>query len=79
MTSTALPLIAPADGSSIVSNSYAGCAAGGELQQLQLVGGGHYWPRGSSFSVTGNSRGVQSQQLAASQTVIAWFTTHGRP
>jgi polyhydroxybutyrate depolymerase len=79
VTSTALPLIAPADGTSVVRSSYAGCAAGGELQHLQIVGGGHFWPRGSSFSVTNNSGGVQSQQLDASQAVIDWFSSHGRP
>jgi len=78
-TSTALPLIAPSDGTSVIRTNYAGCAVGGKLQHLQIVGGGHHWPRGTSFSVTGNSGGVQSQQLDASQAVIDWFAAHGRP
>lgn len=77
-TETALAPVAPADGTSVVRVSYATCATGGELQHLRIVGGGHYWPRGSTFSVTGNSGGVQSQQLDASRTVIDWFATHGR-
>ena len=77
-TETTLAPIAAADGTSVVRVGYAGCAAGGELQHLRIVGGGHYWPRGSSFSVTGGSGGVQSQQLDASQAVIGWFAAHGR-
>ena len=78
-TATTLAPIAAADGTSVVRSTYAGCAAGGDLQHLQIVGGGHYWPRGSSFSVTNASGGVQSQQLDASQAVIDWFSAHGRP
>ena len=77
--STTLAPIAPADGTSVVRIAHAGCATGGDLQHLQVVGGGHYWPRGSSFSVTGNSGGVQSQQLDAGQAAIDWFRAHGRP
>lgn len=77
-TQTALPLVAPAEGTNVVRHAYA-CATGGELQQLQIVGGGHYWPRGSSFSVTGNSGGVPPQQLDASRAVIDWFGSHARP
>ena len=45
---------------------------------LKVVGGGHYWSRGYSFSVTGNSGGVMSQQLDTSQAVVD-FVAHGRP
>ena len=45
---------------------------------LQVVGGGHYWSRGSSSSVSGNSGGVMSQQLDTSQTVVDFFVAHGR-
>ena len=73
------PLPGVNDGTSIVRQSYAGCASGGDLVHLQVVGGGHYWSRGHSSSVSGNSGGVMSQQLDTSQTVIDFFTAHGRP
>ncbi len=76
-TATALSSIAPADGTSVVRFSYAGCAPGGELQHLQIVGGGHFWPRGSSSSLS-DSGGVQSRQLDANRALIDWFKSHGR-
>ena len=76
---TLAPLPGVNDGTSVVRQSYSGCGSGGDLVHLQVVGGGHYWSRGHSSSVTGNSGGVMSQQLDTSQTVIDFFTSHGRP
>jgi polyhydroxybutyrate depolymerase len=79
-TATTLPpLPGVNDGTSVVRQSYAGCGSGGDLVHLQVVGGGHYWSRGHSSSVTGNSGGVMSQQLDTSQTVVDFFGAHGRP
>jgi polyhydroxybutyrate depolymerase len=75
---TLAPLPGVNDGTSVVRQSYAGCGNGGDLEHLQVVGGGHYWSRGYSFSVTGNSGGVMSQQLDTSQAVVDFFVAHGR-
>jgi polyhydroxybutyrate depolymerase len=73
------PLPGVNDGTSVVRQTYSGCGSGGDLVHLQVVGGGHYWSRGYSFSITGNSGGVMSQQLDMSQTVVDFFAAHGRP
>jgi polyhydroxybutyrate depolymerase len=79
-SSTALPPIAGvADGTSVVRFDYAGCVAGGELEHLEVVGNGHYWPRGDAYASGAILGGTMSRQLDTGQAIVDFFTAHGRP
>ena len=39
-----------ADGTEVVRHDYAGCAAEGALQHLEIVGNGHFWPDGHAYA-----------------------------
>lgn len=67
------------DGTSVVELSYAGCAAGGELEHLRVVGNGHYWPDGDRYASGRLLGGTMSRQLDTSEVVVAFFAAHGRP
>ena len=78
-TSTTLPALpGVADGTSVVQHTYSGCATGGDLEHLEVVGNGHFWPQGYSYSTPATAGGVMSDQLNTSQTVIDFFAAHGR-
>ena len=48
------------------------------MEHLEVVGNGHFWPQGDSYSTPAKAGGVMSDQLNTSQTVIDFFTAHGR-
>ena len=67
------------DGTSVVQYRWAGCAAGGPVEHLQVLGGGHSWPRGHD-AVNGIAQtGVLSQQLDASRAIVTFLAANGRP
>lgn len=55
----------------------AGCAAGTEVDFVQIDGGGHTWPSGS-FSLPVESVGLTSEAFNASQASGQFFAAHGR-
>ena len=72
------PLPGVNDGTSVVRHDYAGCVAGGVLTHLEVVGNGHYWPRGSDYASGAVLGGLISDQLDAGQAVTDFFVAHGR-
>ena len=77
---TELPPIAGAnDGTSVVRLDYDDCDAGGELVHLEVVGNGHFWPRGYAYASGTLVGGVMSLQLDTGQAVVDFFAGHGRP
>jgi polyhydroxybutyrate depolymerase len=78
--SSVLPPIAGVnDGTSVVRLDYDDCDAGGELAHLEVVGNGHFWPRGDAYASGAILGGSMSRQLDTSQAVIDFFAAHGRP
>lgn len=73
------PLPGVSDGTSVVRHDWPGCAAGGAVEHLQVVGGGHFWPRGYDAAQAVAQTGVLSQQLDAGQAIVAFFAANGRP
>ena len=67
------------DGTSVVRFTYANCSAGGDLEHLEVVGGGHYWPDGERYASGRRLGGVMSRQLATGEAIVAFFAAHGRP
>ena len=49
-STTLPPLPGVNDGTSVVRHDYAACAAGGDLEHLEVVGNGHYWPDGYQYA-----------------------------
>ncbi|MEP6740148.1 MAG: hypothetical protein ABJA61_07190 [Caldimonas sp.] len=79
-TLTTLPPIPGVnDGTSVIRHDYSGCAAGGLLEHLEVVGNGHYWPSGYTYASSTMLGGVMSRQLNASQVVVDFFSANGRP
>ena len=79
-TATALaPIAGVNDGTSVVRHAYPGCVAGGSLEHLEVVGNGHFWPRGQAYASSAVVGGVMSRQLAANQAIVDFFAAHGRP
>jgi len=72
------PLAGVSDGTSVVRQDYLGCVAGGALEHLEVVGNGHYWPRGWVYASGAVVGGVMSRQLAADQAIVDFFAAHGR-
>jgi polyhydroxybutyrate depolymerase len=75
---TLAPLPGVNDGTSVVRHAYWGCAAGGALEHLEVVGNGHYWPRGYGYASGTVVGGVMSRQLATDQAIVDFFDAHGR-
>jgi polyhydroxybutyrate depolymerase len=73
------PLPGVNDGTSVVRHDYAGCAAGGALEHLEVVGNGHYWPGGYVYASNAILGGVMSQQLDTGQAVVDFFVANARP
>ena len=66
-----------ADGTQVVRHDYAGCAAGGALQHLEVVGNGHFWPDGHAYARLALLGGTLSRQLDASRAIVE-FLGHTR-
>jgi polyhydroxybutyrate depolymerase len=75
---TLAPLPGVNDGTSVIRHDYAGCVAGGALTHLEVVGNGHYWPRGNDYASGAILGGIMSRQLDAGQAVTDFFVAHGR-
>ena len=73
------PLPGINDGTSVVRHDYAGCAAGGALEHLEVVGNGHYWPAGFQYASPATLGGVMSRQLDTGQAVVDFFLANARP
>jgi polyhydroxybutyrate depolymerase len=67
------------DGTSVVRFDYAGCAAGGDVEHLEVVGNGHYWPDGEVYASGRLLGGVMSRQLDTGQAIVDFFIAHARP
>ena len=74
-TSTALPAIAPPDGTSIVREVFGGCRAGTAVTFYRVNGGGHTWPQGLQY-LPRSIIGPASRQLDASDTIVRFFLAH---
>ena len=72
------PIVGVNDGTSVVRFDYSGCVVGGALEHLEVVGNGHYWPRGYAYASGSVVGGVMSRQLATDQTIVDFFAAHGR-
>lgn len=68
-----------ADGTSVVRHDYAGCAPGGALQHLEVVGNGHFWPDGHAYARPALLGGTSSRQLDASRAIVEFLEAHARP
>jgi polyhydroxybutyrate depolymerase len=67
------------DGTSVVRLSYASCGSGGELEHLEVVGNGHYWPDGDRYASGRLLGGTMSRQLETGQAIVDFFAAHARP
>ena len=67
------------DGTSVVRFTYAGCAQGGRLEHLQVVGNGHYWPDGKEYASPKLLGGTMSRQLDTAQAIVDFFAANVRP
>ena len=67
------------DGTSVVRLAYANCAAGGQLEHLEVVGNGHYWPDGYCYASGRLLGGTMSRQLDTGQVIVDFFVAHARP
>jgi polyhydroxybutyrate depolymerase len=74
-TTTPLPAIAPADGTSIVRTVYSGCRAGAAVTFYRVDGGGHTWPQGLQY-LPRSIIGPASDQLDASATIVRFLLDH---
>ena len=78
-TATALaPLAGVRDGTSVVRHDYTGCVADGALAHLEVVGNGHYWPRGHAYARGAVAGGVMSRQLDTGRAIVDFFLANGR-
>ncbi len=71
-TTTTLPTVEPADGTSVVRERYTGCHAGSAVTYYIVRGGGHTWPGGFQY-LPQFIIGKTSNQLDASQTIVDFF------
>lgn len=62
------------DATTVLEHTWNGCPAGKEVQLLEIVNGGHTWPRGAEPRMT--SSGVVSQGISASRYMLAFFKAH---
>ena len=67
-----------ADGTQVVRHDYAGCAAGGALQHLEVVGNGHFWPDGLAYAPSALLGGTLSRQLDTGRAIVD-FLARARP
>jgi polyhydroxybutyrate depolymerase len=73
-----LPDRDPTDGTTVTRITYAGCSKGGDVVFLQVNGGGHTWPGGSS--VLGPAVvGRVSREFNAGAIMWEFFKTHPMP
>lgn len=77
-TAALSPLPGVNDGTSVVRETSAGCTAEGAVEHMEIIGGGHYWPRGFNVLDVIQQSGVLSQQLDASQAIVAFLAASGR-
>ena len=68
-----------ADGTRVVRHDYEGCVPGGELQHLEVVGNGHFWPDGHAYAWLALLGGTLSRQLDASRAIVEFLAAHARP
>jgi polyhydroxybutyrate depolymerase len=69
---TALPAIAPPDGTSVVRQRYSNCRSGSKVTFYSVRGGGHTWP-GSYQYLPVVFIGRTSNQLDASAAILDFF------
>ena len=67
------------DGTEVVRHDYAGCAAGGALRHLEVVGNGHFWPDGHAYARPALLGGTMSRQLDTGRAIVDFLSAHGRP
>jgi polyhydroxybutyrate depolymerase len=67
------------DGTSVVRLDYANCGTGGQLQHLEVIGNGHYWPDGERYASGRLLGGTMSRQLDTGEAIVGFFAAHGRP
>jgi polyhydroxybutyrate depolymerase len=67
------------DGTSVVRFAYPRCGAGGDLEHLEVVGNGHYWPDGWPYAGSRLLGGVMSRQLDTGEAIVDFFVAHARP
>ncbi len=79
VTTTLPPRPGVHDGTSVVRFSYASCGAGGELEHLEVIGNGHYWPDGEAYASGRRLGGVMSRQLDTGPAIVEFFSSHSRP
>ncbi|HTA37945.1 MAG TPA: hypothetical protein VK760_02655, partial [Candidatus Acidoferrales bacterium] len=77
-TSTPLPAIAPADGTSVTRTSFSKCRTGTAVVEYAVAGGGHAWPGGPQY-LPKLLVGTASRQLDASETIVQFFLAHPMP
>jgi len=74
-TSTLLAPVGPADGTSITRGTFSHCVGGSDVAEYTVTGGGHAWPGGPQY-LPGFIIGRASNQLDASQTIVAFLLAH---
>lgn len=62
------------DLTTVLEHTWNGCPAGKEVQLLEVVNGGHTWPRGAEPRMS--SSGVVSQGISASRYMLEFFKAH---
>ena len=75
-TITAEPNRDPGDGTTVKAIAFDGCAGGASMQLLEIDGGGHTWPGGTTELEAIN--GVRSREFSAAERIWQFFAAHRR-
>ena len=77
-TVTAVPDLAPNDGTTTSHEVYGGCRAGAQVELYAVANGGHTWPGGFQY-LPERTIGKTSRDFDASETIWAFFARHPHP
>lgn len=70
--------VIPDDGTSVEITRYNGCSENSEVVLVKVFGGGHTWPKGVKLPLVGDSLGLVSEEINASELILDFFLDHSR-
>lgn len=73
---SALPDLVSGDGT-VRRDAYSGCSLGADVELYTVIGGGHFWPGGYTYSTM--RTGTKNKDVNASELVLDFFTRHPMP
>lgn len=64
----------PTDPTAVIEHTWTGCSGSNDVVHLQVLNGGHTWPRGAE--PRSGSSGLVSQAISANDFILRFFETH---